>query len=453
MRLQRVAFPSPQNKPCAALLRTRNAPLFYSLFHFDFLHVLPYSGAAIQQVHYPPAWTKPHTTCHTVAGETRVHSRHAWSLMNESDLTQKLCRLGLVLNRPEPALICRQCKYALQPSGIRVSKHLAEKHSISASERKELVSYVDSLHLPNPNLLDGRRNGSKPHPHLLVSRGAACKYCSFHSKSSRLVQQHITREHWKPDHSPHWVRDGVSLHVSLQSWTQNGNRTYWAVDVTSEEFSHVSVGMTSQSPRRRKWLKTLHEEEKRRAEQSGKGQDFSNTGMYDEALVGNWMRRTDWMAIFSGVNRKLFVRLTEAPATDGLALSYGVFDGRHLQSDAEDERRIRLIGMFMDKFFDRCEDTVRHTGHSIRCWLRSHLPNRPYKAPFQLPFRPGTRSRYRGLWKRLLYFCFRLYHLDPAARRTILRYELTEGQSIALEKLWNDPCWTGFFMSYCIQAK
>lgn len=92
-----------------------------------------------------------------------------------------------------------------------------------------------------------------------------------------------------------------------------------------------------------------------------------------------WMRRTDWMAIFLGVNRKLLVRLTEAPATDGLALSYGVFDGTHLQSDAEDERCIRLIGMFMDKFFDRCKDTVRHTGHSIRCWLRSHLPNRPYQ--------------------------------------------------------------------------
>lgn len=49
--LQRVAFPSPQNRPCAALLRMRNASLFYSLIHFDFLHVSPYSEAAIQQVH------------------------------------------------------------------------------------------------------------------------------------------------------------------------------------------------------------------------------------------------------------------------------------------------------------------------------------------------------------------------------------------------------------------
>ena len=118
------------------------------------------------------------------------------------------------------------------------------------------------------------------------------------------------------------------MHVSMQSWTQNGNRTYWAVEVTSEELDHVSVGMTTQSPRRQKWLKAIHEEERRRAEQNKKGHNISDTGMYDEALVGNWMRRTDWMAIFSGVNRKLLVRLTETPAANGLALVPGRLVGR-----------------------------------------------------------------------------------------------------------------------------
>lgn len=70
--------------------------------------------------------------------------------MNEEDLSCKLHRLGLILNRPEPALICWQCKYALQPNGTRVSKHLAEKHAVPASERKELVSYIDSLRLSYP---------------------------------------------------------------------------------------------------------------------------------------------------------------------------------------------------------------------------------------------------------------------------------------------------------------
>jgi hypothetical protein len=130
-----------------------------------------------------------------MASDALIHSRHAWSLMNEKDLAHKLHKLGLIVNRLEPALICRQCRYALQLSSIRVSKHLAKKHAVLASHYKELVSYVDSLDLPNPNLLSGRRNSSKPHPHLLVRRGAACKYCTFHSKSSWLVQQYITCNH------------------------------------------------------------------------------------------------------------------------------------------------------------------------------------------------------------------------------------------------------------------
>jgi hypothetical protein len=75
-----------------------------------------------------------------MASDTLIHNRHAWSLMNEKDLVDKLHKLGLIVNRPEPALICRQCRYALQLSGIRVSKHLAEKHAVPASYRKELVT-------------------------------------------------------------------------------------------------------------------------------------------------------------------------------------------------------------------------------------------------------------------------------------------------------------------------
>jgi hypothetical protein len=225
----------------------------------------------------------------------------------------------------------------------------------------------------------------------------------------------------------------------MQSWTQNGNRTYWAVDIRPEEFAHVSDGMTNHSPRRMRWLETLHEEERKRVKQDNKRYDVMDTGTYDEAFVGNWMRRTDWTTIFSGVNRELLVRLTQAPAVDGSALVYRFFDDMHLQSVAEDERRIRTIGAAMDRFFDRCEDTVSHTGHSIRCWLRSHLADCPHKAPFQLPFRPGTRSRYRALWRRLLYFCFRLYRLDSTVRQNILRYDLTEEQRIALDEVWRDP--------------
>jgi hypothetical protein len=111
-----------------------------------------------------------------MADNAPAQSKHAWTFMNENDLVQKLQKLSLRLNHPEPALICTECKYALQPSGIRVYKHLAEKHGVPASDRRELATYIDSLHLPDPNLLNGRDDGSEPHPGLLVSKGAACKH-------------------------------------------------------------------------------------------------------------------------------------------------------------------------------------------------------------------------------------------------------------------------------------
>jgi hypothetical protein len=50
-------------------------------------------------------------------------------------------------------------------------------------------------------------------------------------------------------------------------------------------------------------------------------------------------------------------------------------EGENLTS-AEDEQRLVLIGIAIDRFFDRCEDTVLHTDHSLLCWLGSqHLGN------------------------------------------------------------------------------
>jgi hypothetical protein len=93
---------------------------------------------------------------------------------------------------------------------------------------------------------------------------------------------------------------------------------------------------------------------------------------------------------------------------------------------AVDEHRIRSIGAGIDALFDRCEDTARHTDHSIRCWLRSNLADRPYKAPFQLTIRLSTRSWYRTLWRRLVYFWFRLYRLQHHLQ--CLRLRAREGR-------------------------
>ena len=66
--------------------------------------------------------------------------------MSDNDVARKLEKLGLIMNHPEPTLICSRCKYALRPSGVRVSGHLAERHNVPASDRTELVT------LPNQHV-------------------------------------------------------------------------------------------------------------------------------------------------------------------------------------------------------------------------------------------------------------------------------------------------------------
>jgi hypothetical protein len=56
-----------------------------------------------------------------------------------------------------------------------------------------------------------------------------------------------------------------------------------------------------------------------------------------------------------------------------------------LYSSAGDEKRLCMIGKAVDHFFERCEHAVEHTNHPVRCWLRSHIPKRPYNVPLELP--------------------------------------------------------------------
>lgn len=50
-----------------------------------------------------------------------------WSSLSEDEVSRRMAVLGLYINRPEPAIICTSCQYALSQSGEAVTKHLWEK--------------------------------------------------------------------------------------------------------------------------------------------------------------------------------------------------------------------------------------------------------------------------------------------------------------------------------------
>jgi hypothetical protein len=128
---------------------------------------------------------------------------------------------------------------------------------------------------------------------------------------------------------------------------------------------------------------------------------------HDPILSSNWIRRTGWVQMFSNMDRGLLLNLAQPPVMQGLWMGADG-EGESLSS-AKDERRLVLIGIAIDRFFDRCEDTVPHTDPSLLCWLRSQHFGKPYKAPFELPGRNATRKRYRAAWKKMIFFCIRAH--------------------------------------------
>jgi hypothetical protein len=190
------------------------------------------------------------------------------------------------------------------------------------------------------------------------------------------------------------------------------------------------------SPRRRRQVAIMHEEEEQWLEEGRQKQSATDTGVDDLALTSNWNRRTGWATTFDGVDRQLLQALCQSPSWDDRRLELGRHGAEVFYSSAGDEKRSSMIGKAVDHFFERCEDIAEHTSHSVRCWLRSHIPKRPYKAPFELPGRRSTSAKYRSLWKSLLYLAVRMYRLSGATCEALPRGRLSEKQRRAVALIW-----------------
>lgn len=250
------------------------------------------------------------------------HSAHRAEPATKNTLFSKdsnsyLESLGLYLNKPEPAIICQQCKYALKPSGDCISKHLGEKHNVSTAARRGLKAFVVSLRLPDPNKLPPRQDGCSPHPYLSTDRGTACRLCKFYSTSGDLMQRHLSRRHGLKHSGKNWRGDSIDNDVGLQSWTKNRRREYWIVK-TDKRITRSNAGLSADSsPRRQQRVAALHEEEQQRLIQVDRNRSVTDTGVDDFTLTSNWMRRTGWAATFAGSDRHLLSLLDQNPTHDG----------------------------------------------------------------------------------------------------------------------------------------
>lgn len=335
------------------------------------------------------------------------------SSISEDEVSRKMAVLGLYINRPEPTIICTSCGYALSPAGEAVTKHLWEKHQVAPDLREGLMAYVRLLRLPDPNKLSLRDEGSPPHPHLAIRSGAACKHCELKTTGLTLMIRHISKVHSGFKGGKNWMRDCIQEHVSLQSWTQNGARGYWIVD--PEPIATPPADLEC-SPRRRERVERMLGEEVRHLDRQDCQRDATDTGIDDLAATSNWMHRTGWAETYKGVDLRLLLALRQSPAVNGHPLPLGIYDSLEIHSSSEDELKLLVVSQGIDRFFDRCENTVRYTDYSVRGWLRGQIVGRPYKAPFHLPGGTSTTSKYRAIWKCMLFFHIRMYRLQGVFR-------------------------------------
>lgn len=114
----------------------------------------------------------------------------------------------------------------------------------------------------------------------------------------------------------------------------------------------------------------------------------------------------------------------------------GTRDGESINTGSGLERLVYNSLQIVESGWTEFGSMMRSQDHSIRCWLRSHVQGRPYKAAFQLPGRCNTRKRYRWFWKSMMYFVLRLWRLDNAVRKKKLGLSLSTKQSKTIQELW-----------------
>jgi hypothetical protein len=179
-----------------------------------------------------------------------------------------------------------------------------------------------------------------------------------------LVGRHLSKAHDLRRKSSDWVRDEIIENLSLQSWTQNRPRQYWIVRSGA---SMPLLGSLEDSPRRRRRVNALHEQEEERLTTQDGRVACDDTRIDDLASTSNWMRRTKWAETYRGVDRRLLLKLRQAPARDGHKLYLGRYGLEEVYSSESHERQLVAFDRAVDRFFGRCEDTIRHTDHSVLC--------------------------------------------------------------------------------------
>lgn len=119
------------------------------------------------------------------------------------------------------------------------------------NQRVGLNLFVRSLHLPDPNVLPSRPDGSALYLHLLTQPGFRCIHCRYTTTSRNLLQRHLRTSHKIGIEKGYKSGDHGRQRAMLQCWTANGCRSYWEVIPALPTMTSGNTAQVSLSRRQR----------------------------------------------------------------------------------------------------------------------------------------------------------------------------------------------------------
>lgn len=145
-------------------------------------------------------------------------------------------------------LICKECRYAIQPSAI--SRHLKDLHRIYRSDRQELIEYAKELHLADPGEVILPPPDEAPVPLLPTESGLACVADGC---AHLCVTVKRMKSHWSTAHRDAVGDGGAQWRpVTLQTFFRGNQLRYFVVSGESspepKEEQSSETDSTKQSP-------------------------------------------------------------------------------------------------------------------------------------------------------------------------------------------------------------
>jgi hypothetical protein len=122
-----------------------------------------------------------------------------------------------------------------------------------------------------------------------------------------------------------------------------------------------------------------------------------DTGVQTLLATERWMEQTRQQTTYEGVSQDILLNLSHVPwslQAEDFALGQSE-DASTIVSPQEDEKKIWHLTVGIDHMPDRCEETMRHTGRPILCWLLTTQLSSCFPKPFKFFGRESSRRAYR----------------------------------------------------------